>query len=159
MRCAGEALGDRIEKNQRERNRREQKSRPINGGCREQKRARAENQQDERRQFWYEQVTRGSTWVTLIKRPINEPVEEHRCRARKDHAGDDQQKNSERWPAIGGGDKRAKSKRQRENRVREADQSKKTSNRPALNLCHGDRPTLLRRPLFSPHRVIVRLRQ
>src|SRR5215471_2292188 len=156
MRCAGEALGDRIEKNQRERNRREQKSRPINGGCRQQKRARAENQQDERRQFWYEQVTRGSTWVTLIKRPINEPVEEHGRRASKDHAGDDQQKSSEPRPAICGHDERAKSKRQRENRMREANQSKKTTDWSAWSLRHNNRPTLPWRPLFPSLRVIVR---
>ena len=86
MRCAGEPLRHRIEKNQRERYRREDARQPINCARGEQKPGTTENQQNHGRQFWYEQVSRGGARVALIKRPVNEPVKKHGCRAREHHA-------------------------------------------------------------------------
>src|SRR6266576_3109288 len=73
------------EKNPRERYGREAARQPINCGRGQQKPGTTENQQNHRRQFWYEQVSRGRARVALIKRPVNEPVEKHGCRAREHH--------------------------------------------------------------------------
>ena len=90
--------------------------------------AEAENQQNHSRQFWNEQVSRGRARIALIKRPVNDPVEKHGCRAREYHADDHQQKNSQRWPAVRGHDQRSKSKGERENRMRKTNQPKKSAN-------------------------------
>ncbi|HWN23487.1 MAG TPA: hypothetical protein VNN16_00130, partial [Candidatus Sulfotelmatobacter sp.] len=67
---------------------REDARQPINCARGQQKPGTTENQQNHGRQFWYEQVARGRTRVALIKRPVDEPVEKHGCRAREYHAGD-----------------------------------------------------------------------
>ena len=78
--------------------------------------------------FGDEQVSRGRTRVALIKRPVNDPVEKHGCRAREHHADDHQQKNSRRGPAVRSYDQRSKSKREREDRMRKTNQPKKSAN-------------------------------
>jgi hypothetical protein len=45
---------------------------------------------NEGRRFRNEQVTRGRPRIALIERPIDEAIEEHRCRPRQDHANHDQ---------------------------------------------------------------------
>src|SRR6476620_9274179 len=81
-------------------------------------------------------MARSRSRIALIKRPVNDPVEKHGCRAREYHADDHQQKNSRRRPAVRRHDQRGKSKGERENRMRKTNQPKKSSNRSVSNLSH-----------------------
>src|SRR5262249_53517436 len=100
-------------------------------------------------EFWNKQMPRSSTQVSLIERPINQPVEKHRRRPRKYHANDDEEKSPQRRPAIGGDDERAQSKRQRKNRVRKANQPQKTTQWSSFKLRHDNRLSLLKCALSS----------
>src|SRR5438445_8029750 len=71
-------------------------------------------------------MTRSSTRVSLIERPIDQPVEKHRCRAAKHHADEHQHQNSQRRPSVRRHHQCTKSKWQGENRVRKANQSEKS---------------------------------
>jgi hypothetical protein len=67
-------------------------------------------------------VTRSRARIALIKRPINQSIEKHCCRACENHARDDQQKRAQRRKTIRGHDERAESKRERKNCVRKTNQ-------------------------------------
>ena len=58
-----------------------------------------------------EKMASGGARVALIERPINDAIEEHRCRSRKNHAKNNQQQNAQRRTSVRGNDKRAESKR------------------------------------------------
>src|ERR1051326_7221084 len=88
-------------------------------------------------------MTRGCSRVMLVERPINEPIEEHRCCAREDHARDHQKGNSQCWPAIRRNNQRAESKWQREDRVRKTNEPQKTSDMSVSKVFHRRRKELL----------------
>jgi len=67
----------------------------------------------------------------LIERPIEEAIEEHRCRPREDHADHDQRQRTQRGPAIRSYHKRAEGKWERKNRVGKTNQPEKPCHRPA----------------------------
>src|SRR5438094_5437044 len=90
-------------------------------------------------------MTRSSTRVSLIERPIDQPVEKHRCRAAKHHADEHQHQDSQRRPPVRRHHQRTKSKWQGENRVRKTNQSEKS--RHGSTPC--DRLSLL---IFSLHK-------
>src|SRR5437879_1757443 len=100
-------------------------------------------------------MPRNSTRVSLIKRPINEPVEKHRRRARKHHTDDDEEQNSRRWPPVRRHYQCPERKRQRKNRVRKANQPQKsrhgsaTPDRLNVSICH--RSHAMTPSAFSPH--------
>src|SRR5438874_11572982 len=71
-------------------------------------------------------MTRSSTRISLIERPVNQPIEKHRCSAREYHTENNQAHDSQRRPAICRHHQRAQSKRQREDRVRETNQPEKS---------------------------------
>jgi len=75
-------------------------------------------------------VTRGGARIALIERPIDQAIEEHRCRPREDHANHDQRQRTQRGPAIRGYDKRAEGKWERKNRVGKTNQPEKSYHRP-----------------------------
>lgn len=67
----------------------------------------------------------GRSRIALIERPVDQAIEEH-CRGPgKDHAGYDQEANSEGRPAAGGYEERAESEGQGKNGVGEANQPQK----------------------------------
>jgi len=76
-------------------------------------------------------VTRSSAGIPLIKRPIDQPVEEHRGGARANHARENKEQYSQREPAMRGDDECAERKWQREDRVRKTNQPQKTTQRSA----------------------------
>src|SRR5437867_4884270 len=82
-------------------------------------------------------MTRSSTRVALIERPINQPVEKHRRSARKHHANNHQEQNSPRGPPVRSHDQCPESKGQCKNRVRKTDQPKKPSDLSAPNASHS----------------------
>lgn len=131
VRRAGEPFRDRVEKNDRQRDRREQERQAINCGCRCNECRGTEYKQQESDGLGNEQVTRSGTRISLIEGPINHSVEKHCCRARKYHAEKDEEQDPRRWPAICRYDQRAQRKRQRKNRVRKTNQSQKPTDWPA----------------------------
>src|SRR5438874_5167789 len=84
-------------------------------------------------------MTRSCSRIALIERPINEPIEKHRCRAGKYHTNNHQEQNSPRGPAVCCHNQRAKRKRQRKDRVRKTNQLQKTTDRSAFDLAHDCR--------------------
>src|SRR5436309_7093238 len=84
-------------------------------------------------------MTRSCSRIALIERPINEPIEKHRCRAGKYHTNNHQEQNSPRGPAVCCHNQRAKRKRQRKDRVRKTNQPQKTTDRSAFDLAHNCR--------------------
>src|SRR6266446_3268510 len=100
-------------------------------------------------------MPRGRARIALIKRPINEPIEKHRRRARKHHANNHQEQNSPRGPPVRRHDERAESKGQRKNRVRKTNQPQKSRHRSAtpdrlnVSICH--RSHAMTPSAFSPH--------
>jgi len=127
----GETFGQRIKENDRKGERREHKREPIDRTGSGEKCSRTDNQGDEQNRFRHEQMPRCCARIALIKRPIDESIEEHRRGARTDHANEHQKQCSSRRQAVRGHNKRAKSKWQRKNRVRETNQSQKTTERIA----------------------------
>src|SRR6266550_3748766 len=76
-------------------------------------------------------MTRSSTRVSLIERPVDQPIEKHRCGTREYHTKNNQAHDSQRRPAICRDHQRAQSKWKRKNRVRKTDQPQKSRHRPA----------------------------
>src|ERR1700736_156327 len=76
-------------------------------------------------------MSRSSPRITLIERPIDEPIEKHRGGACADHAKEHEKQCSSRRQAIRRHNECAQGKRQRKNRVRETDQLQKTTERIA----------------------------
>src|SRR5947208_3210413 len=84
-------------------------------------------------------MTRSCSRIALIERPINEPIEKHRCRAGKYHTNNHQEQNSPRGPAVCCHNQRAKRKRQRKDRVRKTNQPQKSRYRSAKSDSVGSR--------------------
>ena len=63
--------------------------------------------------------------ISLVERPIDNAIEEHSGGAGENHAGDHKQENPPRRRAVRCNDERAEREWQRENGVREPDQSEK----------------------------------
>ena len=70
-------------------------------------------------------MSRSSSRIALIERPIDESIEKHRGGPCADHAGEHEKQCSSRGQAIRRDNERAQGKRQRENCVRETNQPKK----------------------------------
>ena len=70
-------------------------------------------------------MTSGRARIALVERPICQPVEQHRCGAREDHAGENKQERAQRWTAISRHEERAQGERQGKDRVRKSDQLEK----------------------------------
>src|SRR4029453_9469559 len=76
-------------------------------------------------------MPRSSARIPLVQRPVNQSIKKHRCGTREHHADDNQNKNSQRRPAIRGNNERAQRKRQCKNCMRKTNQSQKTRHRSA----------------------------
>src|SRR5205085_7841904 len=76
-------------------------------------------------------MTRSCSRIALIERPINEPIEKHRCRAGKYHTNNHQEQNSPRGPAVCCHNQRSKRKWQRKDRMRKTNQPQKPRHWPA----------------------------
>ena len=74
-------------------------------------------------------MPRSRAGIALIQRPVNQSVKKHRRGAREHHTDDNQNKNSQRRPAVRGNNERAQRKRKRKNCVRKTNQSQKTRHR------------------------------
>jgi hypothetical protein len=94
MRCAGEPLRDRVEEDYRQSNGRQDERHSIDCGGRQNKASGTQHQPNYCRQFRNEQVARSCARIALIERPINQPVEKHRRRAREHHTDDDEEQHS-----------------------------------------------------------------
>ena len=65
--------------------------------------------------------------VSLIERPVRDAIEKHRGGPSKDHAEEDENQESERWPAMGRDEKCAEREGQREHGMRKSDQAEEAS--------------------------------
>jgi hypothetical protein len=74
-------------------------------------------------------VSRLCPRIALIQGPIDPAIKKHRRSPRTNHANKHQNQNSRRWHPTGGNNKRAQRKGQRENGVRESDQSQEAFDR------------------------------
>src|SRR5256886_12250134 len=126
VRCARESFGDGIEKNQSQRNRRKNESQSIDGSRRKEKATRTDCKQHDCSWLRDKQMPRSRAGIALIQRPVNQSIKKHRCGTREHHADDNQNKNSQRRPAVRGHNESPESKWQRKNCVGKTNQSQKT---------------------------------
>src|SRR4030088_2438465 len=76
-------------------------------------------------------MSRSSSRIALIERPIDESIEKHRGGTCADHAGEHEKQCSSRGQAIRRDNEGAQGKRQRKNCVRETNHPQKTTERIA----------------------------
>ena len=72
-------------------------------------------------------MPRSGAGIALIKRPVDQPVEEHRGGARADHADENQKEKAMRWSAVCRYDESAERERECKDRMRKANEPEKTA--------------------------------
>src|SRR6476660_9732257 len=95
-------------------------------------------------------MARSSTRISLVERPVNQPIEQHRRGTGEYHTENNQAHDSQRRPAICRYHQRAQSKRQRKNCMRKTDQLQKSRQRPA----QSELLTLWMLPVHTVVRVV-----
>ena len=136
MRRVCETLRYGVKENDCQRRRGEQSSHSIDGERAQDEGEGAKDEEEYGGRFGNEKMASSGARVALIERPINDAIEEHRCRSRKNHAKYNEQQNARRRMSVRGDDKRAERERQGEDRVRKANQLQKACDRIPL-ICGG----------------------
>src|SRR5205809_1576646 len=89
VRCVSKMFGERVEKNDAKRDRRERESQPIDICSKKNKKGAAEDKANENNVLGREKMATPCPRIALIDLPINEAIEKHRRGARRDHASQD----------------------------------------------------------------------
>src|SRR5436190_17681542 len=89
VRCVSKMFGERVEKNDAKRDRRERESQPIDICSKKNKKGAAEDQANENNVLGREQMATSCSRIALIDLPINEAIEKHRRAAGRDHTSQD----------------------------------------------------------------------
>jgi len=116
-----EMFGERVEKNDTERDRREHESEAIDVCSKENKQRAVNDKRSEHDVPGREKMPGRGPRIALIDFPIDQTVEEHRCGSGGDHACQHQQQDPEAGSSIRRHNQRTKSERQRKNRVGKPD--------------------------------------
>src|SRR5882757_3569295 len=101
VRCVSKMFGERVEKNDAKRDRRERESQPIDICSKKNKKGAAEDEAKENGVPVREEMTALRPRIALINLPINEAIEKHCRRAGRNHTPQDQQHDLEIGPAVG----------------------------------------------------------
>src|SRR6266480_1527832 len=101
VRCVSKMFGERVEKNDAKRDRRERESQPIDICSKKNKKGAAEDETNENDVPGRKEMTAPRPRVALINLPINEAIEKHCRRASRNHTPQDQQYDLETGPAVG----------------------------------------------------------
>ena len=88
------------------------------------KSSRTERQKRPNDWLFHETMPVRRSWISLVKRPVAQPVEKHRGGARQDHTCEHEEQCAQSRAAIGRDQERPQSEREGEDRMRETNQPK-----------------------------------
>lgn len=88
-------------------------------------------------------MSRSGAWIALIKRPVNQSIEEHGGRARADHAYEHEEQKAGRWSSVGCNDERTERERECKNRMRKTNEAEKAADGTARSAVGSNMSILL----------------
>ena len=94
MSRAGEPLCQRVEENNKERDRCEESGHAVDRRACDKKSGRTERQKRPNDWLFHETMSVRRSWISLVKRPVAQPVEKHRGGARQNHTSEHEEQGS-----------------------------------------------------------------